>query len=83
MPQTTLTIAGVAADLAATERDLKRCKTIAENIEAFIEDERENDRSEFRVDLMKWEALAKAAERLADKISETLNKMTDAEPHMR
>lgn len=71
-----LTIKEVQADYAATLRDIERCAIIAANVRLFMEDSVGEDRSKFKMDVFKWEALLSQARRLRDKIQLKLEELS-------
>lgn len=57
-------------DLNATIRDISRLEIILQNIRGFIQDSHGEKRSNFHIDVMKYEALLSEAVRLREKIAE-------------
>lgn len=63
-----LTIEEIEADLNETERDIVTLDMIVQNISDFITRSHGEDRSAFRMDLFKYEALAGQARGLRERI---------------
>ena len=63
-----LTITDVESDLASTDRDIERLDSIAAGIRTFMNDSQGEDRSAFKVDVIKYEGLAGHARRLRENI---------------
>lgn len=61
------------ADLAATQRDIEALDSIAANLRVFIYEAHGEDRSAFKVDLLKYEGLASDGRRLRKKIINAMN----------
>lgn len=64
-----LKIEEISSDLAATDRDIERLDRIVKNLRSFITDCGEEDRSEFKLDVMKYETLLGRARRLRTTIA--------------
>ena len=71
-----LTKAEVEADLNATELDIEALDRIVQNLRFFIQASHGEDRSAFRVDLLKYEALAEQARTLRTRIRRVMSSVT-------
>lgn len=75
-----LTLAEVRADLAATDRDITRLDTIAANLALFIDDSQDENRSHYRMDLLRFRVRLIEARELRTKILAKLAELEAKKP---
>ena len=62
-------------DLQAIIDDVARLSLIVENMEMFIRDSGGEDRSIFKIDLLKWKAILEDGRNLIQRIQRTIEKL--------
>lgn len=72
-----LSLQEIEADLAAAVRDISRLEAIVDNLNNFILDSAGEDRSGFKADLFKYEALMMQARNLRGRILSAQRKATN------
>lgn len=70
----------ISADLEATKNDISALEFITHNIRLFMVESGGEDRSDFRVDLMKWESLLSQARLLMTKIEAAKERLNNPPP---
>jgi len=63
----------IKLDLKATQADIRRLTAIVQNMGDFIAFPHDEDRSRFKMDLMKWETFLDVARRLEAAIKRALD----------
>jgi hypothetical protein len=64
------------ADLGTTERDIEALNAVVENLQRFTQDSHGEDRSVFRMDVFKYQALLNQATRLRHAIQSKIDEVT-------